>query len=158
QGHGRIQIVKDAKAGPGRENQFRGRNPVGAEGGHDRDVGIRQMAIGWLAGVAPVRVEMEFSIRELRQVAVQGVVGNVALEEHGSMAAPAEGGAQAAPERCMPVSPGGADRKAENYQFHAAVCYAPPCPAVPPGPYGPGRLSHSTEYGAEGSGPPARVR
>src|SRR5689334_9934014 len=60
---------------------------------------------------------------ELEEIPGAGVIGNVALVEDHVMSGTDQVLAQAAPQRCMAVAPGGGDRKPEDDDLHTTTLW-----------------------------------
>src|SRR5579862_5725065 len=69
--------------------------------------------------VGPVAIQDQCAASgKLGQIAVIGIVWNVALEKYDSVSAARESCAQAAPKRRMAVPPRRTDAQSENHQLH----------------------------------------
>ena len=117
----RVQVIEYVYCRRGLiEAKMRGGVGIWAVRCHDRGVRAGNMTPGYGRDRRPVAVKHELRARKGNEITVRGVVGDVFLEKDGLVAARAERGEQAAPQRGMTVSPGGAQCKAKDDDLHAS--------------------------------------
>ena len=134
QGHRRVEIVEAAHGGAAAHHQFRRRQRIRAVGSDHARIRLGQRTARARQRLGPIGIEHQLAaFRQRVQVAVQGVVVDVALEEGDAVAVGEERRDQRAPQRRVPVAPGRADGKPEDDQPHAAS--KPPAGAGMPRPW-----------------------
>ena len=87
------------------EHELGRRHPVRAVRGHDRGVGIAQLAQRRRPDLVPVGVQHQKPGFDLGQVAVLGVPWHIALEKYGAMALRSERPDQRPPQYGVAVAP-----------------------------------------------------
>ena len=100
------------------ENHFSSGGRIWAVRGDDSRVGSGQFSFRLRQHLLPVIVQNQPAALEDCEVAVLGIVGHIALEEHGVVAERAKRADQGPPQYGVAVTPGGADGEAEDHQFH----------------------------------------
>ena len=120
QRHRSVEIVEDRERPAGREDELGGRHAVRTVRGDHGRIGVRHLPAGFGQDLLPARIETQVGAGELPEVAVDGVVGDVPLEEDHPVAVAGQGPAEPPPEGRVAVAPGRADRQPEDDQLHAA--------------------------------------
>ena len=114
---GELLVNRDAATGGALQRG--GGQGIRAVGGDHTRVGAGQFAFRSGQNLVPVLVQDQPATLQIGEVPVLGVVWNVTLEEHGVMTERAQSPDQGAPQHGVAVTPGGADRETEDYEFHA---------------------------------------
>lgn len=117
QGHRRVEVIEQM-TGRRPENQLGSGESIRAIRGDHARIGSGEFSLCLGQHLLPVVVQNELTTFEDCEVAVVGVIRHVALEEHGVVTACAKRADQSTPQNGVAVTPGGADREAENHQFH----------------------------------------
>src|SRR5437588_1558723 len=118
QRHRRVEIIEDAERLRLPGDDLARPDAIRTIGSHHRHIGVGDIGHGAGFDTAPVRIKDKFAARDFAEIAGSGIVGHVLLVENDVMVVLGQGPAQAAPQRGMTVSPGRADREAEDDDLH----------------------------------------
>jgi hypothetical protein len=120
QRHAGIEIIEDAKCF-GRQHQLGGRQRIRTIRGHHGDIGPGHRAHRLRQYTRPIGIQHQAAAGKLGEVALRRIEGQVALEERHAMTLAAQCGAQAAPERGVPVAPRRTHRQTEDRDVHSGL-------------------------------------
>src|SRR6185312_15909153 len=154
QGNGSIQVVEHTKRCA---VDFKG-EPAGCDGiltvrGDDDRVRGFNMVSGLLIYSPPVAIQHELCTWDAIEIAMRGVVGDIALEEHHVVSAAYQCSHQATPQSSVAIAPRRAQREPEDDELHASPAARPARGAA----LHPANLTRQVNwrYGHPGSGQPA---
>ena len=117
-GYGCIQIVENMHRMREREYLVDDARALGTVAAHNDRVRISRLLASVLAYIFPLWIKDQMTVVALRKISALGVVGHISFEKSDFVPSSCKRPQQGAIGRCMPIAPGGRQRKAEQCDLH----------------------------------------